>query len=71
MANIACMAYLFISRKNVHAKYYKKIIKKLSMNCQLHIMGAPKLSAVKYLKDAFQVNFTGVVNSQLKRKRAL
>ncbi|MBB1348990.1 MULTISPECIES: capsular biosynthesis protein [unclassified Pseudoalteromonas] len=64
------MAYLFISRKNVHAKYYKKIIKKLSMNCQLHIMGAPKLSAVKYLKDAFQVNFTGVVNSQLKRKRA-
>ncbi|KAA1151825.1 capsular biosynthesis protein [Pseudoalteromonas sp. FUC4] len=64
------MAYLFISRKNVHAKYYKKIIKKLSMDCQLHIMGAPKLSAVKYLKNAFQVNFTDVVNSQLKRKRA-
>ena len=40
------------------------------MDCQLHIMGAPKLSAVKYLKDAFQVNFTDVVNSQLKRKRA-
>ncbi|WP_262501230.1 capsular biosynthesis protein [Pseudoalteromonas sp. FUC4] len=40
------------------------------MDCQLHIMGAPKLSAVKYLKNAFQVNFTDVVNSQLKRKRA-
>ncbi|WP_139048241.1 capsular biosynthesis protein [Pseudoalteromonas sp. BSi20652] len=39
------------------------------MDCQLHIMGAPKLSAVKYLKDAFQVDFTDVVNSQLKRKR--
>ena len=41
------------------------------MDCQLHIMGAPKLSAVKYLKDAFQVNFTDVVNSQLKRKSCI
>ncbi len=64
------MAFLFISRKNVHAKYYKKVIKKLSIDCQLHVMGLPKLSAIKYLKEAFNVNFESVVKSQLKRKRA-
>ncbi|MGI2171031.1 capsular biosynthesis protein [Shewanella sp. MF05960] len=64
------MAYLFISRKNVHAKYYKKIIKKVSMDCQLHIMGLPKFTAVNYLKNAFNVDFDGVVKSQLIRKRA-
>jgi len=64
------MSYLFISRKNVHAKYYKKIIKKLSMDCQLHVMGAPKLSAIHYLSKAFKVDFNDVINAQLKRKRA-
>lgn len=64
------MAYLFISRKNVHAKYYKSIIKKLSIDCQLHVMGVPKLSAISYLGKAFKVDFTKVVKSQLKRKKA-
>ncbi|WP_418357755.1 capsular biosynthesis protein [Shewanella basaltis] len=64
------MTYLFISRKNVHAKYYKKIIKKVSIDCQLHIMGMPKLTAVNYLKNAFNVDFESIVKSQLIRKRA-
>ncbi|GEK55946.1 capsular biosynthesis protein [Pseudoalteromonas espejiana] len=40
------------------------------MDCQLHVMGAPKLSAVNYLPTAFKVDFTDVLNAQLKRKRA-
>lgn len=68
--NEAFMAYLFISRSNVHAKYYKKIIKKMSLDCQLHVMGIPKLSAIKYFKDAFRVDFNDVVKAQLKRKQA-
>ncbi|NVK58184.1 MAG: capsular biosynthesis protein [Alteromonadaceae bacterium] len=64
------MAYLFISRSNVHARYYKKIIKKLPLDCQLHVMGLPRLSAIRYLKEAFSVDFSGIVKTQLKRKQA-
>ncbi|MCP4057727.1 MAG: capsular biosynthesis protein, partial [Pseudoalteromonas sp.] len=40
------------------------------MDCQLHVMGAPKLSAIHYLSKAFKVDFNDVINAQLKRKRA-
>ncbi len=64
------MAFIFISRSNVHARYYKKLIKQLSFNCTLHIMGVPRLGALKYLKIASQVDFNKVIANQLLRKQA-
>jgi capsular polysaccharide export protein len=64
------MAYLFISRKNVHARYYKKIMPQLSFDSELHVMGKPSFGALRYIKTAFSVDFSHVLACQLTRKRA-
>lgn len=64
------MRYLFISRKNVHSRYYKIIIKRLNLDAQLYLMGSPKVSALLYFKQAFQVDFKDIRQEQLKRKKA-
>lgn len=64
------MNYLFISRKNVHSRYYKMIIKRLKLDAQLYIMGLPKLSSLLYLRQAFLVDFRDIRHEQLLRKKA-
>ncbi|RBP85529.1 capsular biosynthesis protein [Marinomonas rhizomae] len=64
------MSYLFISRKNVHSRYYKMIIKRLNLDAQLYIMGLPKLSSLLYLRQACRVDFRDICHEQLLRKRA-
>jgi len=64
------MSYLFISRKNVHARYYKILTKRLQLDCELYVMGMPKWSALSYLKQAFSANFDQILNEQLQRKQA-
>jgi capsular polysaccharide export protein len=64
------MAFLFITRKNVHARYYKALTQKLSIDSDIHIMGRPKLAAFSYFSRAFAVDFSYVLASQLRRKRA-
>lgn len=64
------MHFLFVSRRNIHARYYQKLIAQLSLNASLHIFGKPILSALKYLPEAFKVSFEGIIATQLKRKQA-
>lgn len=64
------MDYLFITRKNVHARYYKKLVDKLGVQCKLHVMGAPKISSLMYLRTASTKNFEDILQKQIKRKRA-
>lgn len=64
------MEYLFISRKNLHAKYYKRLTKKLGSEYDLHVMGAPKVQALLYLKEAYNMDLKEVIENQLKRKKA-
>jgi len=65
------MDYLFISRKNVHARYYKILVKRLNVNAQLYITGLPKLTSLLYLRKALSVDFSHIMQEQLKRKRAV
>ena len=64
------MHFLFVTRRNIHARYYKKLITQLNFKASLHIFGRPMLSAVKYLPQAFKVSFDEVIATQLKRKQA-
>ncbi|CAM4005190.1 MULTISPECIES: capsular polysaccharide export protein, LipB/KpsS family [Pseudoalteromonas] len=64
------MHFLFVSRRNIHARYYKKLIAQLDLHASLHIFGKPMLSALTYLPDAFKVSFDSVIATQLKRKQA-
>lgn len=64
------MSYLFISRKNVHARYYKTLLKQLTLDCELYVMGMPKWSSLRYLKQAFSSSFDQILDEQLARKRA-
>lgn len=65
------MNYLFITRKNVHARYYKILTARLNINAQLYITGLPKLTSLLYLKKAFAADFSHIMQEQLKRKRAV
>ncbi len=64
------MRFLFVSRRNVHARYYKKLITQLNLDASLYIYGKPMLSALKYLPEAFNTSFDDIVATQLKRKQA-
>ena len=64
------MHFLFVTRRNIHARYYKKLITRLNLKASLHIFGRPMLGAVKYLPRAFKVSFDEVIATQLKRKQA-
>lgn len=64
------MHFLFVSRRNVHARYYKKLIAQLNLNANLYIYGKPTLSALKYLPEALNTSFDDIVAKQVKRKRA-
>ncbi|MGS0536670.1 capsular polysaccharide export protein, LipB/KpsS family [Pseudoalteromonas sp. SaAl2] len=64
------MHFLFVSRRNVHARYYKKLIAQLNLNASLYIYGKPILSALKNLPEAFNTSFDDIVATQVKRKRA-
>ncbi|MFT2097272.1 hypothetical protein ACMUMQ_02830 [Marinomonas sp. 2405UD66-6] len=64
------MDYLFISRKNLHAKYYRRLTEKLGEGYNLHVMGMPKLQALMHLKEAYRKDFSKVIQNQIKRKKA-
>ncbi|WP_417538178.1 hypothetical protein [Marinomonas sp.] len=64
------MDYLFISRKNVHSRYYQILVKRLKLDCELYITGMPTLSSLLFLKEACKVDFSGVLEQQTKRKKA-
>lgn len=64
------MSILFVSRKNVHVKYYNKLREQLGLPSKMHIMGKPSLSAFKYLNQAFSQPLDNIINSQYKRKMA-
>ena len=51
------MAFLFISRNNVHARYYKKLTRKLPLKSKVHCMGLPRFTALRYLSQAKKVDF--------------
>lgn len=64
------MDYLFITRKNVHARYYKILVKHLNVSAQLYITGLPKLTSLLYLKQALSFDFSYIIQEQLRRKQA-
>ena len=64
------MHFLFVSRRNVHARYYKKLITQLNLSASLHIFGKPILRALKYLPEAFKASFDDIIATQIKRKQA-
>ena len=63
------MHFLFVTRRNIHARYYKKLIIQINLKASLHIFGRPMFSAVKCLPQAFKVSFDEVIATQLKRKQ--
>ncbi len=64
------MSLLFVSRNNVHARYYRKLIAELGLPAKQHIMGKPVLASLRYLARAFGVDLTEIIDSQIKRKQA-
>ncbi|BDX03685.1 hypothetical protein MACH16_24330 [Marinomonas pontica] len=64
------MDHLFITRKNVHARYYKRLIGKLDLKCYLYVMGKPKINSLWHLKTAFKKNLDSVIEKQVIRKKA-
>ena len=64
------MSFLFISRNNVHARYYKELIEKLPLNCKVHTMGVPRFGALKYIKNTTKYDFSKIIAEQLLRKQA-
>lgn len=61
---------LFISRRNVHAAYYRSLIDQLDLSSKIHTMGKPSLPSVKCFSEAFSKNLDDIVDSQYKRKVA-
>ena len=64
------MPILFVSRANVHARYYKKLSNALGLDSRVHIMGKPSLAALGRLAEAFAVDLSPAIETQLKRKCA-
>lgn len=64
------MSFLFISRNNVHARYYRKLIPQLGLTAHLHVMGKPKLSAWRFLKMAWRSDLAELIATQARRKQA-
>lgn len=64
------MAFLFISRNNVHARYYKELTRKLPLKSKVHCMGLPRFTALKYFSKAIQIDFSKIIAEQLLRKQA-
>jgi capsular polysaccharide export protein len=64
------MHFLFVSRRNVHARYYKKLISQLNISANIHLFGKPMLSALKYLPQALNTSFDDIIATQIKRKQA-
>ena len=55
------MAFLFISRNNVHARYYKELTRKLPLKSKVHCMGLPRFTALKYFSKAIEVDFNKII----------
>ena len=64
------MHFLFVSRRNVHARYYKKLISQLNVSASIHIFGKPMLGALKYIPQALNTSFDDIIATQIKRKQA-
>ncbi|TGE84510.1 capsular biosynthesis protein [Pseudoalteromonas sp. KS88] len=64
------MHFLFVSRRNVHARYYKKLISQLNISASIHIFGKPMLGALKYIPQALNTSFDDIIATQIKRKQA-
>ena len=64
------MAILFVTRRNVHARYYQQLRKHLNLATRLHLMGWPKFSAWAFLAQAFNTNLSQMIETQLIRKTA-
>jgi len=64
------VSYLFISRNNVHARYYKELCPQLSLDTEIHVSGIPILPALSKLCIAFDFDFSNVIKSQIKRKQS-
>lgn len=64
------MRFLFISRNNVHVRYYRKLIPLLGLQTELHVMGKPKLSAWRFLSAAWRCDLSDLIATQVRRKQA-
>ncbi|WP_394182417.1 hypothetical protein [Marinomonas posidonica] len=64
------MRYLFISRRNLHAKYYKTLLKHLDLDGQFYQMGKPSWQALLFLVPAFRMNLKPIIKEQIERKQA-
>lgn len=64
------MTFLFISRKNTHLRYYKKLCPQLDLDSKIHQMGRPILASITKLFDAHKVDVSVAVSNQLARKIA-
>lgn len=64
------MKYLFISRKNVHARYYSNLVKRLPLDCKAITMGTPDLRSFKCIPEALTCDLSDTIANQIKRKVA-
>lgn len=64
------MTILFITRRNVHAKYYQKLQRHLSITTKIHIMGTLYIKSLAFLPRAFSFDLVDVIDKQVARKQA-
>lgn len=62
---------LLISRRSSHKRYYERLKSNSSLDINVHVMGLPRLSALKYLSSAMSQNLDGICLAQLERKQSI
>ena len=64
------MCILFISRNSSHAKYYRKLVKKMHIDAKLHVTGLPRLKSLFQISKIRLFDSTELLQNQILRKRA-
>lgn len=64
------MCILFVTRRNVHAKYYKKLNQHLTPYSKLYLMGKVSLNALLMLPQALPFSLDDIIDKQIARKQA-
>ena len=64
------MKYLFLSRKNVHFRYYLELTKGLDLPTQVYRFGFPVFRSFSYLGRTADIDLSEVIETQLKRRKA-
>ena len=62
---------LLISRRSSHKRYYEQLKSNSSLDISVHVMGLPRLSALKYLSSAMNQSLDDICLAQLERKQAI